>query len=678
MFYGGNNATILDAQLNEYNKAKVVLTGLINLEKSHATKARNRNMFKNDTNTEMPYILKGSPNMSQNTTYKDFDFTYASTTSNVFEQFSNSTIELSYAQLFNLVSNMQYVNGGRKWVESKMDFKGTYKAEDYAVLSNIPYYNYLPETIASFDPSLVGKVHNVLSLRANIPNEIELIQSIEKEDVEVVSDRFLSQFEDAKRSFKRISLCYAVAGLGKSEVIIREPNVIIAVPNHKLKNELAERMKSKGLDYVITPEVPVFECEALNTKYKELQDIEETESASSLLHDIAKGTKIEGIEYGENDIEVAAEYYSELQIAYNAEVTVLTTHARIMLAPRLFKNKGTVIIDENIIGELVKTKSADYASIHDSIYRVLNNNGLGNDSRYYLESVKAKLEGAIDNKELSLNIGDSFTKSELLEFLQFKNGCASLKALIGAEKIFKSVYKGVVSYNYGSIKQFDSAFDKVIVVSADIKESTYKRVLDESFNFFHSGFVKNKLPIVQYNDKSYSKSYMNSEKFTVPDYKHDVIITYKSMREKFSPVRPHYYGNLIGLDLYKGEDISLIGTPIPPSGATIIKALLLGYQVSDTQKGMQVAESEHFKFPFFTFNDEVLRAIELEDIERELVQALGRGRTIRTESNTELFSSFPLVEADVQKGKRYIENVKTSKIITNTTANIGTQLSINI
>ena len=71
MFYGGNNATILDAQLNDYNKAKVVLTGLINLEKSHATKARNRNMFKNDTNTEMPYILKGSPNMSQNTTYEE-------------------------------------------------------------------------------------------------------------------------------------------------------------------------------------------------------------------------------------------------------------------------------------------------------------------------------------------------------------------------------------------------------------------------------------------------------------------------------------------------------------------------------------------------------------------------------------------------------------------------------
>jgi hypothetical protein len=169
-----------------------------------------------------------------------------------------------------------------------------------------------------------------LSLRANIPNEIELIKSVEKEDVELVSDRFLAQFEDAKRSFKRISLCYAVAGLGKSEVIIREPNVIIAVPNHKLKNELAERMKSKGLDYVITPEVPTFDCESLNTKYKEFQDIEENESASSLLHDIAKGRAIEGIEYGENDIEVAAEYFTELQIAYNAEVTVLTTHARIM------------------------------------------------------------------------------------------------------------------------------------------------------------------------------------------------------------------------------------------------------------------------------------------------------------------------------------------------------------
>jgi hypothetical protein len=74
----------------------------------------------------------------------------------------------------------------------------------------------------------------------------------------------------------------------------------------------------------------------------------------------------------------------------------------------------------------------------------------------------------------------------------------------------------------------------------------------------------------------------------------------------------------------------------------------------------------------------VLRAIELEDIERELVQALGRGRTIRTESNTELFSSFPVVEADIQKGKKYIETIRTKSTIIKTTANIGTQLSINI
>ena len=153
-------------------------------------------------------------------------------------------------------------------------------------------------------------------------------------------------------------------------------------------------------------------------------------------------------------------------------------------------------------------------------------------------------------------------------------------------------------------------FDKVIIVSADVQRDTFERILDEPFDCFHSGFVKNIKPITQHNEKSYSKSSLNSKDFIAPDTKHDIIITYKNLRHLFANEQEHYYGNLIGLDRYKGKDISFVGTPIPPSGATIIKAILLGNDdIKDIDIAMHTVDTKFYRSPFFTFNDKVMRDI---------------------------------------------------------------------
>ena len=52
------------------------------------------------------------------------------------------------------------------------------------------------------------------------------------------------------------------------------------MPNHKLKDELASRMAENGLDYVVTPPPPVFDCEELNLRRNELQAMGESRSPS--------------------------------------------------------------------------------------------------------------------------------------------------------------------------------------------------------------------------------------------------------------------------------------------------------------------------------------------------------------------------------------------------------------
>ena len=134
---------------------------------------------------------------------------------------------------------------------------------------------------------------------------------------------------------------------------------------------------------------------------------------SGLLKDVSKGKEIEGIDYTIIDTEKAKEYYIQLNEAYNAECTVLTAHSRIMLTPKLFKNKGTVIMDENPVNELIKTSSASY----DAINTTLKSSKLELTAKDYLLDVKNIIAAALDNTELSFSSLSHEGKRDLLEFL---------------------------------------------------------------------------------------------------------------------------------------------------------------------------------------------------------------------------------------------------------------------
>jgi len=62
--------------------------------------------------------------------------------------------------------------------------------------------------------------------------------------------------------------------------------------------------------------------------------------------------------------------------------------------------------------------------------------------------------------------------------------------------------------------------------------------------------------------------------------------------------------------------------------------------------GYQKIEYNGFRFMFYCFDKEELRKIQLALIESDLVQALGRARTLRTNSTVELYSNFPLRISD--------------------------------
>ena len=67
----------------------------------------------------------------------------------------------------------------------------------------------------------------------------------------------------------------------------------------------------------------------------------------------------------------------------------------------------------------------------------------------------------------------------------------------------------------------------------------------------------------------------------------------------------------------------------------------------DKKKKYQTIQWKGMQFKFQTFNNPDLRNIHLHLIDRELTQAIGRARTIRTEAKVRVFSNFPLEITDI-------------------------------
>ncbi|WP_283704375.1 hypothetical protein [Clostridium perfringens] len=111
-----------------------------------------------------------------------------------------------------------------------------------------------------------------------------------------------------------------------------------------------------------------------------------------------------------------------------------------------------------------------------------------------------------------------------------------------------------------------------------------------------------------------------------------------------------HFGNCSGIDAYKGKDLIVAGTPHIDSRSYILMAKLLKTDIiiEDNQFDFINIKKNGFEFSLNTFGDgcgqsvELLREIQSYFLESELVQAVGRARTLRTNATVHLFSNYPL------------------------------------
>ncbi len=109
-----------------------------------------------------------------------------------------------------------------------------------------------------------------------------------------------------------------------------------------------------------------------------------------------------------------------------------------------------------------------------------------------------------------------------------------------------------------------------------------------------------------------------------------------------------YFGNTRGYNDLKGKDMMVIDTPHINPIVYLFHAEFIGVNTNSIDKKMdyQTIQQNGMQFKFQTFNNPELRNNQLNLIEGELIQAIGRARTIRTDAKVQVYSNFPLTISD--------------------------------
>jgi hypothetical protein len=189
---------------------------------------------------------------------------------------------------------------------------------------------------------------------------------------------------------------------------------------------------------------------------------------------------------------------------------------------------------------------------------------------------------------------------------------------------------------------------KYIMVSATANKKISQNYFGKDNVEFHE--CKNaqyKGTLNQYYDKTMSRACIDKNPIAIGRIKRwsgfEHTITFKKYH-----IGDLHFGNTEGCDYLKGENIDVIGTPHQLERIYKLFALSIGLDFDEDAKLNQcIVDHNGYRFRFMTYEDEDLRAVQFYMIESELEQAVGRARLLRKPCTVNLFSNFPLSQAQM-------------------------------
>jgi hypothetical protein len=552
----------------------------------------------------------------------------------IFNEFLNGEW-LDHKQLFGLATNLYYVRGGRKLMNETMQHfnelgKTFYTANNFNINTYLSKVQYPPIPIYAFSTySDDHDINDLVSATKDIRGLIDQIEPIKRIPLNEAETLFKSKFKEViEDNIKgKIHLFILPTAIGKTQSITSTIGTI-AAPTNSLKEEIFKRMT---IDCITTPDAVVFDSEELNKKISYYYLIGLPKKATAVLYDVINEKN--GYKYTDSDIEKASDYLTKLKASYQTKMTVLTTHARALHSDFW---SDTIIFDEDPLNSLIDIKMVRISDIQKLNNQTkLLNNDLDNIIDYLKSTIPTEI---VSTPTFSVNI------DLLIKKVAFSNIETNIFEFFNSSFLIKdNLDHDLIHY---VVRRQIPMNKKVIILSATLPLCIYEKLYGDRLNIIDIRDVEQVGSVIQFTKRSCSRHSLN---WYVTDISKNIgtkpVITFKSFSHQFqNPVEGMYFGNCSGYDSMKGKDLVVVGTPHSNNIEYFLTAKVMGidFKTTETTMGYQKIEYNGFRFMFYCFDKLELRKIQLALIESDLIQAVGRARTLRTGAKVELYSNFPL------------------------------------
>ena len=569
-------------------------------------------------------------------------------------EFRNGERWLYYNEIWGILTNIVYINGGPKYFKNIIDSlpsiapnEFSYNYEKwYSNLEQIKKSPYGPSRCDDFCPYAKQCTHskNILTTAYTKKSEISVLNTDTYVNIEDARKELLDTIKYSINSNDDdIHLINAPTGIGKTysyiQAIKQNKNCkfIIAVPTNALKNEILERMEKEGIIAMSTPSLP--------------EDIDKNDR--KILESYAnKGSWTNYrlfLEKLSNKYKSIKQFKKNLKKSLNYQGNIVTTHIRFlfMFSEDKIANR-TVIIDEDIMKSLFNTDCID----NNTIEYIKN-------IQYLDKCSKDRIKYYTKNNDKNLNRYNKHLRENKIELSEEirkkladdKNIQFDLSNLINADATM-TTERGLY---FAWKRELPKA--KIIILSATASEQVYAKFFKNThIKYTKIAEVKYKGQIIQYYSESYSRKWITKHKkdFEKIKEKHSNcnIITFMKYSNENSDEL--HFGNTEGKDGFSNKDLAIIGTPFYNEIVYKLLATVLDYEkdiINTDELATRLIKYENYEFYFFTYSDKFLQNLQIYYISSELEQSVGRARLLNNENTVYVYSSFPVKQANFVKGE---------------------------
>jgi len=611
-------------EINSYNKIVAPKWALLyNNYRNNHIRANNNSSI----NPPLPTTLEGGK-------IQKIDFEVSKQNIRIFREFLNGKW-LYHLDLFKLATNLKYAIGGfllMKDAMKKYNELGitSYTQNNFAIFTYLKKVNYPPCPIGSFSPyEEDSDLHDLISETKSIRGHIKVLEPINHVSLSEAEELFTSKFNEVINNddVGKVYLFKVPTAIGKTQ-IITNIHATIAAPTNSLKNEIGERMK---VMYATTPDPITFENVKLNNQINYYYSLGLPQKSMEVLHSVVD-PKNKDI-FSVADIELASDYLRQIGEAYISNSTLLTTHKRVLHSE--FKN-NTLVFDEDPLKSLIDITSFKISDLF-SINIIVKN-----------KELEFVIKSLTDTPVMEIRKTPTFNldlDQLIKEVSQLPNETlkSNLFDFFSSSFYVRDTHKpDIVHY---VVKRTIPKLKKIIILSATAPINLYKRLLGDCLEVIDISDVQQKGTVIQHTKKSYSRNSLSKKtKDIVNKVGNTPVITFKSYQNHFSNPSNMWFGNCSGYDELKGKDIAVVGTPHINNVVYFLTAKVLDVELktSDLTMSYKKVIYNGFEFKFNCFDNEHLRMIQFSYIESDLIQAVGRARTLRTDAKVDLYSNFPL------------------------------------